>query len=140
MVKCKRCDQDDLVWDTNYNESTGKWRLWNPSTERPHECSKKKETPEQTYSGRGYKKDKLWKKDWKPIMDVKSHRVCGICRQECITVEDCEYCENFKQNPCNEWCPKCKEHPRVIYVEKDPQALKEFYEKFPEEKNNKEEE
>ena len=132
MVKCKRCGIDDLTWDTEAQERTGKWRLWNPSTERPHECSKKKETHEQTYSSPQSKHDKkLWKTAWKPEMDIPSQRVCGKCKTICVIANDCEYCENFNQNPCEDWCPKCEEHPRVIYVEKEPKAYAEFLKKNP---------
>jgi len=111
MVKCKKCDHPDLEWDRSYNEQTGKWRLWNPSTERPHECTgkKKKEKP---------KDSKLWKTAWKPEMDLPSQRICGICKTVCVKVEDCPSCEKFKLNPCNCWCPKCEKHPAIISVEK----------------------
>ena len=60
----------------------------------------------------------LWKKDWKPEMDLPSKRVCGRCKTTCVIVTDCPSCARFKMNPCNEWCPKCEEHPSVISVEK----------------------
>ena len=130
MVKCKRCDQDDLTWDKEYNESTGKWRLWNTNTERPHECGKKKDIQDPMS-----KRDrKLWKTAWKPIMDLPSQRVCGVCKTLCVTVSDCDYCEELRLNPCKHWCPKCKEHPRVIYVEIVPEAKEEFKKTHPEEK------
>lgn len=49
-VKCKKCGVDNLLWDMEYNTNTGNWRLWNPNTERPHECKikpKKKVEPEK---------------------------------------------------------------------------------------------
>ena len=137
MAKCKKCGIEDLTWDREYHESTAKWRLWNPQTERPHACVQKK-TGNYEEQGMSNHDKSLWKKDWKPIMDVKSRRVCGICKQEgvesvCVTVTDCEYCEQFKLNPCEDWCPKCGKHPKIIEVEKDPIALAEFYKKFPNE-------
>ena len=43
MVKCKKCkDGRDYVWDQTYNESTGKWRLWDSEREFPHKCDEKK--------------------------------------------------------------------------------------------------
>ena len=42
MVDCNACGQKDLSWDNEYFENAGQWRLWNPQTERPHECTKKK--------------------------------------------------------------------------------------------------
>ena len=39
MPKCKKCNQEDLTWDRDNFEKEGKWRLWNPQSERPHECS-----------------------------------------------------------------------------------------------------
>ena len=114
MVKCKRCkDGRDYIWDRTYNESTGKWRLWDSERELPHKCgTQQKKTEEQFMS----KHDReLWKKDWKPEMDEPTYILCGICNDgtECITVTDCEECEKFKLNPCKHWCPKCKEHPKI---------------------------
>ena len=38
----------DLEWDRTWFENTGKWRLFNPSLEVPHECKKEPEpTPEK---------------------------------------------------------------------------------------------
>lgn len=113
MVKCKRCkDGRDYIWDRTYNESTGKWRLWDSERERPHSCGQKQTKKEDFMS----KHDReLWKKDWKPEMDEPTYILCGICNDgtECITVTDCEECEKFKLNPCKHWCPKCKEHPKI---------------------------
>ena len=36
---CKKCGIDGLVWDQQYNENTGKWRMFDLSMERPHDCS-----------------------------------------------------------------------------------------------------
>lgn len=133
MVKCKKCeDGRDYEWDTVYGENTGKWRLKDIDRETIHECNGKKHLKQKEEPNNG--KGKLWKKDWKPIMDVESRRVCGVCKTVCVLVTDCEHCEQFKMNPCNDWCPKCEKHPMVIYVEKDPVALEEFYLKHPEEK------
>ena len=115
MVKCKKCDQDDLSWDREYNEQTGKWRLWNGQTERPHECGgKKKETQSEDPMSKHDRK--LWKISWNEEMDLPSKRTCGICKSDCITVNDCIYCEKLKLNPCKHWCPKCKKHPQIINV------------------------
>ena len=43
LVKCSRCDMPDLEWDRTWYENTGKWRLFNPSLEVPHECKKEPE-------------------------------------------------------------------------------------------------
>ena len=122
MAKCKKCNQEDLKWDQENHDKTGKWRLWNPSTERPHECSKKPKhhspSMSQKYGFDGRSKSDLWKTAWKPEMDLPSQRICGICKTVCVKVEDCPSCEKFKLNPCNCWCPKCEKHPAIISVEK----------------------
>ena len=30
-----------LIWDSEYNTNTGKWRLFDRNMERPHECTSK---------------------------------------------------------------------------------------------------
>ena len=41
----------DLEWDRTWFENTGKWRLFNPSLEVPHECKKEPEpVPEKIKS------------------------------------------------------------------------------------------
>jgi len=36
---CKKCGMDgNFVWDQQHNENTGKWRLFDLSMERPHDC------------------------------------------------------------------------------------------------------
>jgi len=115
MVKCKKCGIEDLTWDAESHDRTGKWGLWNPSTERPHECIKKKSAETEVMS----KQDKkLWKISWNPEMDLPSKRVCGICNTDCVVVTDCTYCEKIKQNPCEHWCTKCGKHPQIINVVK----------------------
>ncbi len=50
MVKCKFCDldSDELIWDRDYHEMTGKWRLFHQGQGRPHECQVHKlEEPEK---------------------------------------------------------------------------------------------
>lgn len=122
MVKCNKCeDGRDYKWDVNYGESTGKWRLWDSDRELPHECRGK--TKKKEWKGRNdYSKSSkdLWKKDWKPEMDLPSYRLCGVCNDGtiCIVNEDCESCKKFKLF-CKEWCPKCKKHPKVILVTHD---------------------
>ena len=125
MVKCKKCGIEDLTWDRESQERTGKWSLWNPQTERPHECVGKKVG---NYDEQGMSKHdrELWKTAWKPEMDIPSQRVCGLCKSVCVTVSDCQYCEQFKLNPCKCWCPKCEKHPQLIFVEKEPEAYAEF--------------
>ena len=116
MVKCKKCkDGRDYVWDQTYNESTGKWRLWDSEREFPHKCDEKKKE---------FKVSKLWKTDWKPEMDDPSYILCGICNDgtECVVVTDCEECEKFDLNPCKHWCPKCKKHPKISYHAKNKLA------------------
>ena len=116
MVKCKKCkDGRDYVWDQTYNESTGKWRLWDSEREFPHKCDEKKKE---------VKVSKLWKTDWKPDMDDLSYILCGICNDgtECVVVTDCEECEKFGLNPCIHWCPKCKKHPKISYHAKNKLA------------------
>jgi len=34
-------DAEYLIWDYEYNTNTGKWRLFDGSMERPHECTPK---------------------------------------------------------------------------------------------------
>ena len=114
MVKCKKCGIDDLTWDTEAQERTGKWSLWNPNTERPHQCIKKKDVQEE--HGMSKQDKKLWKKSWNPEMDLPSKTVCGICEGDCVVVDDCPHCEQFKLNPCKNWCPKCNKHPNLVYV------------------------
>ena len=49
MVDCHKCKKTDLVWDFEFNTNTGKWRLWDMNSERPHECPKPKIfVPEKT--------------------------------------------------------------------------------------------
>ena len=36
---CKKCGVDGFIWDTNWFDNTGKWRLFDLNMERPHECS-----------------------------------------------------------------------------------------------------
>ena len=40
---CKKCgiDGEHLIWDSEYNTNTGKWRLFDGNMERPHECTPK---------------------------------------------------------------------------------------------------
>ena len=122
MAKCKRCKQDDLTWDQDNYEKTGKWRLWNPNTERPHECSKSKKNSEN-YGGYPDRDRKLWKTAWKPEMDLPSFRLCGICNDGtiCLTNEyfQCEICVKKLNKVCTEFCPKCKKHPQIILVTSD---------------------
>ena len=40
---CKKCGTDgDFIWDQQYQENTGKWRLYDLNMERAHDCSHKK--------------------------------------------------------------------------------------------------
>ena len=34
-------DAEYLIWDSEYNTNTGKWRLFDGNMERPHECTPK---------------------------------------------------------------------------------------------------
>ena len=34
-------DAEYLIWDSEYNTNTGKWRLFDRNMERPHECTPK---------------------------------------------------------------------------------------------------
>jgi len=34
-----------LIWDSEYNTNTGKWRLFDRNMERPHECTSKTVKP-----------------------------------------------------------------------------------------------
>ena len=37
---CKKCGiEGNFTWDKQYNENTGKWRLFDLNMEVPHECS-----------------------------------------------------------------------------------------------------
>lgn len=115
MPKCKKCeDGRDYKWDTVYGESTGKWRLWDSDRELPHKCSGKKKPKFKI------KTETLWKKDWKPEMDLPAVRLCGICNDgtKCIVNEDCESCKPRKLS-CKEWCPVCQKHPKIILVTSD---------------------
>lgn len=40
MVKCKFCEfeSNELVWDNDFHEMTGKWRLFHQGQGRPHDC------------------------------------------------------------------------------------------------------
>jgi hypothetical protein len=39
-VICKKCGIDgNFSWDRDWFDNTGKWRLFDQSMERPHECS-----------------------------------------------------------------------------------------------------
>ena len=39
-MKCNRCNLDshELVWDQEYHDLTGKWRLFHQGQGRPHDC------------------------------------------------------------------------------------------------------
>ena len=39
---CSKCNTPDLIWDKTWYENTGKWRLLDCDTERPHKCHTKK--------------------------------------------------------------------------------------------------
>ena len=140
MVKCKFCtDPTDLTW--SQDKETKKWSLVNEYTGTPHKCKRDLPMAEIDSSNSGIKPkyrpkksktESLWKKDYDPIMDVKSNRYCGICDTICVTVTDCEHCEKFKLNPCDSYCPKCEKHPNIIDVRKDPEALLEFHKKHSE--------
>jgi hypothetical protein len=46
MKKCKKCNvESNFVWDKDYFENTGKWRLYNQDTEQPHRCQVKEPEP-----------------------------------------------------------------------------------------------
>jgi len=49
MKQCSKCNRvGNFVWDQDYHGNTGKWRLLDCDTERPHECSQpKKIEPER---------------------------------------------------------------------------------------------
>jgi len=123
MAKCKRCNQDDLTWDKENFEKTAKWRLWNPNTERPHECSKKKRGNPIRELNTNMKRegDNLWKKDWKPEMDLPSVRLCGVCNDGTLLIKNekywCDVCNKSLNQTCLEYCPKCEKHPNIIFVE-----------------------
>ena len=42
MAKCKKCnlESDELTWDRQHHDRTGKWRLFHQGQGRPHECQK----------------------------------------------------------------------------------------------------
>ena len=43
IMKCKICNRDgNFIWDHDYYANTGKWRLYDKDSERPHECHTKK--------------------------------------------------------------------------------------------------
>ena len=120
MTQCKKCGEDNLSWDKLHHENFGNWRLWNDERDLPHDCwkdvkDKKKFEDNDVMS----KHDKaLWKKEWKPEMDLPTQRLCGICKTICVTVTDCDSCAKFKLNPCDSWCAQCESHPKIIYVER----------------------
>jgi len=39
-LKCNRCNLDshELVWDQEYHDLSGKWRLFHQGQGRPHDC------------------------------------------------------------------------------------------------------
>jgi len=114
MVKCKRCNNDrNYIWDKIYNESTGKWRLWDEESERPHTCEEKKT---EYISPQSKHDKKLWKTSWNPEMDLPSKRICGVCKSDCVIVTDCPDCKKTTGNPCREWCPTCNTHSKIIHV------------------------
>ena len=122
MPKCKKCNQEDLTWDRDNFEKEGKWRLWNPQSERPHECSMGKKQ-KNTIGGGGFfggQQDKLWKKDWKPEMDFPSIRLCGVCNDGTLLIKNekfwCDICNESLNKTCHEYCPKCEKHPNIIFV------------------------
>jgi len=48
MVKliCKKCNVDgNFRWDNDWFENTGKWRLYDNDSERPHKCNMVKKEP-----------------------------------------------------------------------------------------------
>jgi len=126
MAKCKKCNQEDLKWDQENHDKTGKWRLWNPSTERPHECSKKPKhhspSMSQKYGFDGRSKSDLWKTAWKPEMDLPSFRLCGVCNDGTLLIKNqkywCDVCNGLLDQTCKEYCPKCEKHPNIILVAK----------------------
>ena len=38
-------DAEYLIWDSEYNTNTGKWRLFDRNMERPHDCTPKTVEP-----------------------------------------------------------------------------------------------
>ena len=48
MICSCNFESDELVWDRDYHEMTGKWRLFHQGQGRPHECQVHKlEEPER---------------------------------------------------------------------------------------------
>ena len=48
LKKCKKCNvESNFVWDKDYFENSGKWRLYDQDTERPHQCQVKEPEPEK---------------------------------------------------------------------------------------------
>ena len=49
MKKCKKCNvEGNFVWDKDYHENSGKWRLLDLDIERPHQCPTEKiKVPEE---------------------------------------------------------------------------------------------
>lgn len=117
MTKCKLCSDD---FEYKWLKVDDRWKLVNPNTGTPHICKNNKpreissvepkpNVPKETHSA-------LWKKDWKPEMDLPVKRFCGVCKTVLMIVSDCPYCEKFRMNPCQNWCVKCKNHPDIINV------------------------
>ena len=126
MPKCKKCDDTrELTWDKIYHESTGKWRLWDNDRDRPHECSKKRRGNAVRENNRNMKRegDNLWKKDWTPEMDLPSFRMCGVCNNGTLLLKnpkyECRTCVKILHKICDEYCPNCKTHPRIVLVTRD---------------------
>ena len=130
MPKCKKCDDTrELTWDKVHHESTGKWRLWDNDRDRPHECSGKKKDKKRRssysshYGFNGNNKDDLWKKDWTPEMDLPSFRMCGVCNNGTLLLKnpkyECRTCVKILHKICDEYCPNCKTHPRIVLVTRD---------------------
>ena len=48
MKKCKKCNiEGNFVWDKDYHENSGKWRLLDLDIERPPQCQVNELEPEK---------------------------------------------------------------------------------------------
>ena len=127
MPKCKFCTDD---FEYSWTKIDNKWKLANPNTGTPHQC--KKDKPQEisastnvikkSQESGGEEHSKLWKKDWTPEMEGHVYRICGICKTHLIETNDCEFCHGTRRlkTNCNDWCPTCKIHSKVVYVQRDP--------------------
>ena len=89
MKECNRCKTPGLEWDREHHEKTGKWRLKDSVTSKPHYCGK-----EQEARGNGI---------WWPGPEI-NERVYQNMSKVVIMCNQCH--ENYSlTNPCDHHLP-----------------------------------